>query len=93
MNIYTCWYRGNLGYGCRRGSKTWMFVPEFGQNDNHIYSDLSLEDLIFKNPADKRFERQLDDKSGSTVLLELIQAVFNSRNKAQGVTGGLLSRY
>lgn len=70
-----------------------MFVPELGQKDNLIYKDLSLDDLIFKNPADKHLERQLDDKAGSTALLELFRAIFNSGNKAQSVAGGLLTRF
>lgn len=70
-----------------------MFVPEFGQIDNRIYKDLSLDDLIFKNPADKYYEMKLEEKAGATPLLGLFQSLFGSRNRAQSVAGELLSRY
>jgi len=70
-----------------------MFVPEFCQTDNHIYRNLSLDDLIFKNPADKYSEMKLEEKAGATPLLGLFQSFFNSRNRTQSVAGELLSRY
>lgn len=70
-----------------------MFVPEFGQKDNRIYKNLSLDDLIFKNPLDKHYEMKLEEQAGARPLLELFQSLFYSRNRAQSVAGELLSRY
>ena len=93
MNIYTCWYRGNLGYGCRRHGQKWMFVPELGQSDKNIYRDLSLEDLIFKNPEDKYFELKVENEAGTQSILEFLQNLFSTRTRPQTVAGELLSRY
>ena len=33
-----------------------MFVPELGQPDGNIYRNVSINDLVFRNPRDRAFE-------------------------------------
>lgn len=58
MNVYRCWYRGNLGFCCRRRGTHWLFVPELGQPNPAIYKHARLDDLIFDNPLAQRMEQE-----------------------------------
>ena len=93
MNIYTCWHRGNLGYGCRLWGNKWMFVPEFGQNDGRVYKDLPLDELIFKNPSDKSYEMQLEVNTAASVLIKVFHSLVYPAAQTRSVTGRLLSRF
>jgi hypothetical protein len=93
MNVYTCWHQGNLGYGVRTKAKRWMFVPEIGQPDNHIYKDLNLDNLIFVNPLDKRFEIMLEEESDKFSLLRLLKSLIIKSNKPRTVAGLLFTPY
>ena len=89
MNVYTCWYLGNYGYGCRTRSRKWMFVPELGQPDNKIYKNLTLNDLVFKNPFDRKLELDLERKLREFSLLRLIKQSVLPPQRLHTV-GGLL---
>ena len=93
MNTYPCWYRGNLGYGCRIQGRKWMFVPDFGQSDNNIHKNLCLEDLVFRNSLDKHFELRRDEQLDSLSLVNRLRALFFSPVNSQSVAGELLSRF
>ena len=89
MNVYTCWYRGNFGYGCRRQGRKWMFVPELGQQNHEIYRNLHLDDLVFKNPFDKKFELSFENRMRQFSVLRLLKKLFTTGQKVHTV-GGLL---
>ena len=93
MNIYTCWHRGNLGYGCRLRGNEWMFVPESGQIDDRIYKGLPLDELIFKNPSDKNHELQLEGYTAASVLIEVLQTLLYPASQSRSVAGRLLTRF
>ncbi len=89
MNVYTCLYHGNLGYGCRTRGRKWMFVPELGQPDNNIYKNLCLGHLIFKNPFDQKYEIAREKELNQFNLIKILKSLFHPSYKAQTV-GGLL---
>jgi hypothetical protein len=91
MNVYTCLYRGNIGYGCRTRGRNWMFVPEMGQPDGTIYKNLLLHDLVFKNPFEKKFELSLERESRAISLSRVLRWLFLPRRKLQTIGGLLLS--
>ena len=89
MNVYTCWYNGNFGYGCRTRSRRWMFVPELGQPDHKVYKNLTVHDLIFKNPFDKKLELVLEHKLQKSGWWGLLKRLLFTAPGVQTV-GGLL---
>ena len=93
MNVYPCWYRGTLGYGCRTGGRKWMFVPELGETDGNIYKNLKLEQLVFRNPLEKKYELQRDENPDSTAILNIFRSMFVSSAGSQNIAGELLSRF
>lgn len=56
MNVYSCWHRGNFGYGCRLRGRRWLFVPELGQPSGDIRRNIALRDLVFSNPLAQTME-------------------------------------
>ena len=93
MNVYTCWYNGNFGYGCRTRSRKWMFVPELGQSDHKVYKNLILHDLIFKNPFDKKLELDLERKLQKFSWLRLMKRLLFTTPGVQTVGGLLLASF
>lgn len=89
MNVYSCWYHGNFGYGCRTRGRKWIFVPELGQPDKNIYRNLYLDDLVFKNSFDKKFEADLENGMRKPSVSALFVCLLIARRKPQTV-GGLL---
>ena len=89
MNVYTCWYRGNLGYGCRTRGVSWMFVPELGQPDGRVHRNLCLDDLIFKNTFERQIELNLDNELRKFGLFRLLRTLIFPRRKPHTI-GGLL---
>lgn len=57
MNIYACWYHGLPGYCFEHPRSGWWFVPEQSQPASAAYRHLHLQDFIFVNASDWRFER------------------------------------
>lgn len=93
MNVYSCWYHGIFGYGCRTRGRKWIFVPELGQPDNNIYKHLCLGDLIFKNPFDKKFEADLENGMRKRSVSTLFTCLLIPRHKPQTVGGLLFSAF
>ena len=91
MNIYTCWHHGNFGYGCRTRSRKWMFVPELGQPDNKIYKNLTMNELVFKNPFDHKFELELERKLRKFSPLRFFKRLLSPAHRLQTVGGLLLT--
>lgn len=89
MNIYNCWHQGNLGYGCRTRGRKWLFVPEMGQPDNNIHKNLCLNDLVFKNLMDKRYEAELEKKLEQFPVARLLKSLLLPTAKPQTVGGQL----
>ena len=89
MNVYTCWYHGTFGYGCRIRGRNWLFVPELGQSGTRVCKNLYLDELVFKNPFDKKFELDLEKRLCKFSLARIIKRLFLSGRKAHTV-GGLL---
>lgn len=92
MNVYSCFHHGNFGYGCRTGARTWMFVPELGQPDDHIYKNLSMDDLIFRNPFDRKIELNRENQLRRFSLKKIIRWVFSPVYKPQTVCGLLFTQ-
>lgn len=91
MNIYNCWCRGNYGYCCRTWGKKWMFVPELDQFDNKICKDLSLDDLVFDNKHEKKYEMEYERRLSSFHLIRFTKLLAVSDHKQKTVVGELLS--
>lgn len=89
MNVYTCWYQGNLGYGCRTRGASWMFVPELGQPDGRVHKNLSLADLLFKNQFEREIELNLENELRKFSITRLLRSLIFPRKKSNTV-GGLL---
>jgi len=87
MNIYQCCYENSIGYGCRIGSKKWMFVPELGQLNNTIYKNIPLNDLVFRNPFEKNYEQNREKQL--TGFLSFLKSLFNTSYRPATI-GGLL---
>ena len=92
MNIYQCWYHGTLGYACRIRGKKWMFVPELGQPDNTVYKQLTIHELIFRNPLYKRHELA-SEQAQRFNLVKLIKSLLLPNDKPVTVAGLLLLPY
>ena len=95
MNVYICWHRGTMGYGCRLRGKKWLFVPELGQPDNNIYKNISLEDLVFKNPVEKRLEilHEQDVDENKNKFSKILRFLVFPQYKAHTVCGLLLHKF
>jgi len=89
MNIYSCWYRGTPGYGCKLGRQNWMFVPDLGQSDNHIYKNICLSELMFRNKLEYRYELDTEKTTGRYSLLHKVLSVFFPFEQPHTI-GGLL---
>lgn len=89
MNVYTCWYQGNLGYGCRTRGRGWMFVPELGQPDGRVHKNLGLHDLLFKNQFERQIELNLENELRKFSLRRFLRTLISPRPKHHTV-GGLL---
>jgi hypothetical protein len=61
MNVYSCCYRGNIGYSCRLRGRQWMFVPELGQADGRVHRGIALSELIFADTRAKSWEMQREE--------------------------------
>lgn len=92
MNVYRCWHRGILGYGCRRG-RGWMFVPELGQPDNRIYKHLALTELVFRNRHEWRFEMKKEDQRKGNSFSRLIRQFLAQRSRPHSVNGTLFTTH
>ena len=92
MNVYACWYQGNYGYACRTRNGRWMFVPELGQPDSMIYRNLSLNELLFKNPIAKTYEFHLEKSRIAYSPAGWLKRLFLPRQKRSTVGGLLFSR-
>lgn len=90
MNVYTCLYRGNLGYGCRLRERRWMFVPELGQPDRSIHRDVSLGDLTFANPHAKSYELDFESQLTRRRFTRWLRP-FASRQRPRTIGGLLLA--
>ena len=91
MNVYRCLYHGNMGYGCRTRGRKWMFVPELGQSDHKVYKNLLLDDLLFVNPFDRKFEHEIEKRLAKTWLLGFIKWLFNASSRSNTMGGLLLT--
>lgn len=89
MNVYVCWYQGNLGYSCRIRGKRWMFVPELGQPDGQVYKNLYLDDLLFKNQFERQIELKLENELRKFNLVRFLRMLIFPGRKPHTV-GGLL---
>ena len=89
MNVYQCWYRGVLGYACRLRGRRWMFVPELGQYDRHVYRGVPLRELVFNNPLEKRHEYARDALYRRTRLARILRTLFGFTARP-ATTAGLL---
>lgn len=86
MNVYSCVYKGNKGYCCRRHNRNWMFVPELGQVDNKVYKNISFAEILFENIFDKKLEEKNQKKIS---INSLLHSVMSRKQKSQTI-GGLL---
>lgn len=89
MNVYSCWYKGNYGYCCRRYNLTWLFVPELGQPDNTIYKNVAFEDFIFKSKYAEEYEREYQLRLDRIYAAGLMQKILRKKYKPQTI-GGML---
>lgn len=89
MDVYACWYQKCFGYACRLDSGRWMFVPDLGQPDQNVYKELHLDELVFKNTEEKRFEQA---SRASSSLLGRVRGLVFPRYRAQSIAGRLLTR-
>ena len=76
MNIYNCWYQGISGFTCKLGTKHWMFVPNLGQINNHIFRNLSLFDLVFQNSIEYQYELEKELENNRSVLVRFITSLI-----------------
>lgn len=90
MSVYSCWYQNCFGYACQLDSGKWMFVPEMGQADRHIYRGLKLSELQFSAVEEAIFEYGREENRS---LLQWFRALLTSRYKPQSIAGRLLLRY
>lgn len=86
MNVYSCCYRGTIGYSCRTRGRNWMFVPEFGQPDTRVHRGVALDDLVFADPRAKSWELGRDARGSS--LLRMLN-LLGGREESRSV-GGML---
>ena len=93
MNVYYCHYQGIIGYGCRTGGRSWMFVPELGQPDNRIHKNITLEDLQFSNLYEKQFELEFERRLGIRNLSSLLKLLIFLDYRPQTVSGLLFHRF
>ena len=89
MNVYGCWYKGNLGYCCRQHNMAWMFVPELGQTDNNIHKNIAFDDLIFKNTFARKYEEDNQSRLGQSGTISLLHKFLGKPYKPQTI-GGML---
>lgn len=89
MNVYSCCYKGNYGYCCRRYNHSWMFVPELGQSDNNIYKNVAFDDFIFKNKYAEEYERDFQSHLERSNTTGLLKKILRKKFKPQTI-GGLL---
>lgn len=89
MNVYSCSYKGNLGYCCRTYNRSWMFVPDLGQYDSKIYRNINLEDLIFTNPCARQFELDIEMKTENNGLMSFLSKTLRKKYRPETI-GGLL---
>ena len=90
MNVYSCWYRGNLGYGCRLRDRNWMFVPDLGQADGAVKRDLTLDDLVFRNPRERSAELERERELRRFRGRRWIGSLWARRSRPVTVGGMLL---
>jgi len=91
MNVYTCCYRGNLGYGYRIRGRRWMFVPEFGQPDHAIHRNVALGDLRFANAWAQNYELEQEQTFSPTgIVKQLTRLAAAPRSRT---VGGLLCNH
>ena len=89
MNVYSCFYQGNIGYVCRTRGKRWMFVPELGQPDGSVYKNVSIDELVFRNPLDRKFELACEQRINRFSLGRLLARLLFGKPRTHTV-GGLL---
>jgi hypothetical protein len=87
MNVYTCFYRGNLGYSCRTRGRDWMFVPELGQPDRRIHRRVALHELVFADPRAKAWELRREARRSTS--LDWFKGLLGGREEPRSV-GGML---
>ena len=68
-----------------------MFVPELGQPDSTIYKNLTMNELVFKNPFDHKFELELERKLQKFSSLRFIKRLLSPARKLHTVGGFLLT--
>ena len=68
-----------------------MFVPELGQPDSKIYKNLPMNDLVFKNPFDHKFELDLERKLQKFSLLRFFKRLLSPGHRLHTVGGLLLT--
>lgn len=88
MNVYSCTYKKSQGYCCRRHDTTWMFVPQFGEPDRHIYKKVPFEDLEFSIPEEKIFEAIFENRLRQSGLTRQFKNLFK-KDGARTVGGKL----
>ena len=89
MNVYSCIYQNSEGYCCRRRDESWMFVPQFGEPDRHIYKKIPLEDLEFSIPEEKIFEEIYENRLRQSGLTRKFRNLIR-RDVSKTVAGRLL---
>ena len=88
MNVYNCFYRGNIGYSCRMRGRNWMFVPDFGQPDRRVHRGLALDDLVFADPRAKAWERSRETRR--RIGLEAVRNLLLGGSEESRSVGGML---
>ena len=68
-----------------------MFVPELGQPDSKIYKNLTMNDLVFKNPFEKKFELDLERKLQKFSPLRFFKRLLSPGHRLHTVGGLLLT--
>ncbi|MFQ5659157.1 MAG: hypothetical protein ACE5GZ_01945 [Gammaproteobacteria bacterium] len=93
MGVYPCWLNGTNGYGCRIRGNKWMFVPELGQPDGTIYKNIVLEQLIFNNSFEKKYEMQREEGLDRFSLTGILKSLILPSRQAHTVCGLLLTTF
>ena len=88
MNVYRCWHDGTSGYAGRLDRKYWLFVPDLAQPDNHIYRNIQLSELTFKNRIEYDYEMEQLTLNRLSLMRLLESLLFSTEQP--NTTAGLL---